>query len=96
MLFSEKMARIPQPCRAELWSQYRILCKALALNVILKNENRSPAEAELLPLKAAAKTANDLLSQFGMEPSFFPESTAFFELLLQELSEIRDAPAKGD
>ncbi|MBO5248386.1 MAG: hypothetical protein J6B54_03700 [Clostridia bacterium] len=96
MLFSEKMAQVPQPRRADLWSQYRILCNALALNVRLKKENRSPAEAELMPLKTAAKTANDILSQFGMEPSFFPESEAFFDLLIQELSEIRSAPAKGD
>ncbi len=96
MIFSEKMKAIPQPRRADLWNEYRVLCTALALQVTLKRENRTPTEEELRPLKTAANNANAILSEYGFDPSFFPEQEDFFNLLLDELSAVRSNPTKGD
>ncbi|MBO5214528.1 MAG: hypothetical protein J6B86_07150 [Clostridia bacterium] len=96
MIFSEKMKAIPQPRRADLWNEYRVLCTALALQVTLKRENRPPTEEELLPLKTTANNANAILSEYGFDPSFFPESEDFFNLLINELSAVRSNPARGD
>ena len=96
MIFSEKMKTIPQPRRADLWNEYRVLCTALALQVTLKRENRPPAEEELRPLKTAANHANAILSGYGFEPSFFPENEDFFNLLIDELSAVRNNPRNED
>lgn len=96
MLFSEKMSRIPQPHRAELWQQYRTLCSALAINVQIKKENRIPTEQELMPLKEAAKKADEILRTFGQSPSFFPDRDNFWNRLLEELTAVKEAPTKGD
>ncbi len=88
MIFSEKVKAIPQPPRADLWNEYPVLCTALALKVTLKRENRPPAKEELLPLKTAANNANAILSEYGFDPSFFPEQEDFFNLLIDELSAV--------
>ena len=59
-------------------------------------EGRAPTESELLPLYNAAKAANGILSEYGMDPSFSPEKEDFFDLLIAELSEVRRTPSKGD
>ncbi len=96
MLFSEKMAQIPQPRRADLWKEYRVLCTALALNVRLKKEDRTPTEEELSSLREAAITANGILNEYGFSPSFFPEERDFFKKLIHELSAIASNPSKQD
>ncbi len=96
MLFSEKMAAIPQPKRAKLWQEYRTLCTALALKVQLDRQQRAPTQEELAPLKGAAINANRILEEFHMPPSFSPEKEDFFPLLLAELSALRATPSKGD
>ncbi|MBQ4323008.1 MAG: hypothetical protein IJC19_03630 [Clostridia bacterium] len=96
MLFSEKMARVPQPRRADLWSEYRVLCTALSLQVRRKKEGRNPSEEELIPLKNAAKRANDILLEQGMEISFFPENESFFDALVTELTAIMNTPSDKD
>ncbi len=96
MIFSEKMALVPQPRRAALWTEYRTLCTALALQVNLRRERRTATEEELNPLKDAAKKANEILAEFGMEPSFFPEREDFFPLLTEELASIAKSPKHRD
>lgn len=96
MLFSEKMAQIPQPSRRALWDEYRTLCTALALNVTLKKESRIPTEAELRPLREAAEKANEILGNFGISPSFCPHSSDFFPCLLEELTAIMNTPSTKD
>ena len=96
MIFSEKMSRVPQPRRADLWTQYRTLCTALALQVTVGKENRSPTEEELTPLKQAAETANSILSEYGMTPSFFPQQNDFFCLLTEELTKVAHSPKRND
>ena len=96
MIFSEKMKAVPQPHRAELWTQYRTLCTALSLQVRLKKENRTASEAELIPLRKAAQTANEILESNGFPPSFFPQSKTFLEELLEELSAVANHPDKQD
>lgn len=96
MLFSEKMAQVPQPHRADLWREYRTLCTALALNVKLRKEAREATEAELSPLQDAARKANELLERHGMPPSFFPEKSDFLLLLTEELQRIMEQPSNGD
>ncbi|MBQ1965775.1 MAG: hypothetical protein II348_03785 [Clostridia bacterium] len=96
MLFSEKMSRIPQPHRAELWQQYRTLCSALAINVQIKKENRTPSEQELAPLREAAKKADEILLEFGQDPCFFPHRDGFWNRMLEELTAVKDSPTKGD
>lgn len=96
LLFSDKMTKIPQPRRADLWDCYRTLCTALALNVTLTREERPPTEEELTPLKQGAERANLILAECGMEPSFFPEAENFFPLLLAELTKITHQPKRKD
>lgn len=96
MVFSEKMKAIPQPRRADLWGEYRVLCTALALQVTLKRENRPPTEEELRPLKTASNNANAILSEYGFSPSFFSEQEDFFDLLLDELSAVRENNSDND
>lgn len=96
MLFSEKLTQIPQPARADLWTEYRTLCTAITLQVTLNKEQRSPKGNELEPLRQAAKRANDILQEYGFPPSFFPEAEDFFSRLTQELTAIAHAPRKGD
>lgn len=96
MLFSEKMSRIPQPQRGELWQEYRVLCTAFPLNVQLKKENRTPTEKELAPLRDAAKKADKILCSCGQSPSFFPDEGDFWNRLMQELTAVKDSPTKGD
>ena len=96
MLFSEKMSQVPQPQRAELWKEYRTLCTALALNVTLRKENRPPREAELIPLREAAKRADAILTEAGFPPSFVPDEEDFFPKLLNELNEIMKNPSSKD
>ena len=96
MLFSEKMSKVPQPDRADLWREYRTLCTALALNVKLRKEAREAAEEEILPLMQAARKANELLARHGMAPSFFPEKSDFLLLLTEELQRIMEQPSNGD
>ena len=92
MIFSEKMKAVPQPRRADLWTEYRTLCTALALQVKLKKENRSASEEELYPLRKAAENANKILEEYGFSPSFFPRSETFFQQLTEELSAIANHP----
>ena len=96
MLFSEKMSRIPQPRRADLWKEYQTLCTVLSLRAGQKKTGIAPAEADLIPLRHAAKNANTILSEFGMSPSFFPEDPDFYAKLLAELDAIMAAPAEKD
>lgn len=96
MIFSEKMAKIPQPQRGELWNQYRVLCTALVLNIQAKKENRTVTEEEIAPLQTAAKRANEILQDFGFTPSFFPDQPDFFPRLIQELTAVKNAPSTGD
>ena len=96
MLFSEKMANVPQPRRAELWKEYRTLCSALALKVTLRRENRPPKEEELEALRQAAQRADRILAEYGMEPSFAPDSPDFLPQLLRELEEIASQPKRKD
>ena len=96
MLFSEKMTQIPQPQRAELWKEYRTLCTALALNVTLRKENREARDAELSPLREAAKRADVILTEEGFAPSFAPDEEDFFPRLLNELNEIMKNPSSKD
>ncbi len=96
MIFSEKMKAIPQPRRADLWTEYRTLCTALALQVKLKKENRTPTEEELFSLRKAAENANKILEEYGFSPSFFPQSETFFEQLTEELSAVAKNPSKED
>lgn len=96
MLFSEKMANVPQPRRAELWKEYRTLCSALALKVALRRENRPAAKEELEALRQAAKRADRILAEYGMEPSFTPDSPDFLSRLLRELEEISRQPKRED
>ena len=96
MLFSEKMPRIPQPRRADLWKEYRVLCSALALRVKLRKEGRTATEEELAPLRESARKANGILAEYGFLPSFFPESEDFFETLVKELEAVADGPSRED
>lgn len=96
MLFSEKMTATPQPRRAELWREYRTLCRALSLRVRLNKEGRAPTEDEVAPLRDAAERANRILEEQGMEPSFFPAEPNFFALLLQELDALMKTPSNQD
>lgn len=96
MIFSEKMKSVPQPRRADLWTEYRTLCTALALQVKLKKENRKASEEELSPLRKAAENANKILEEYGFPPSFFPQSETFFEQLTEELSAVANHPSQHD
>ena len=96
MLFSEKLAQIPQPQRAALWKEYRTLTTAAALKIRIQKEDRLPTEEELNPLRQSARDANGILSAFGFLPSFFPEEDRFFELLTEELDRIKKASNEKD
>lgn len=94
MLFSEKIALVPQPERAKLWREFRILGRALILQSRLEKEGRGPEDGELTPLRQAAQRANEILSKFDLSPSFFPEDGDFLLRLTAELNKIKEA--KGD
>lgn len=98
MLFSEKMKLAPQPQRAALWKEFRILGRALVLHTRLANEGRLPTEEELLPFRKAALRANALLAEASLPPSFDPEAEDFFLRLTEELNRIKNEKQadKGD
>ncbi len=96
MLFDEKMAKIPQPRRADLWKEYRTLCTALVLEVRAKKQARAVTEEELAPLKEAATAADGILAEYGFSPSFFPKEEDFFPKLCEELRQIMAKPRKKD
>ncbi len=96
MVFDEKMAQIPQPRRADLWQEYRVLSTALALELRVKKQGRTVTEEELAPLKEAAEKANHILAEYGFSPSFSPEANDFFPRLTEELRQIMAKPRKED
>ncbi len=96
MLFDEKMARIPQPRRADLWGEYRILCTALALELRATRQQREITADEIAPLKEAAEKANGILKEFEISPSFFPEEADFLPRLTEELRQIMAKPRRED
>ena len=67
MLFSEIMTKIPQPHRAGLWKEYRTLCNALVLRIREKKQGLAPSETDLLPLRTAARRANEILQEQGYD-----------------------------
>ncbi|MBQ5820378.1 MAG: hypothetical protein IIW31_04005 [Clostridia bacterium] len=88
MLFSEIMTKIPQPHRAGLWKEYQTLCNALVLRIREKKQGVAPSETDLLPLRTAARRANEILQEQGYDPFFDPDAPDFLPSLLAELDAI--------